>query len=51
AAGVRSILMLTGVTSREDAERAAALGGSARPTRVARDADDLARILAEMRAV
>jgi len=51
AARVQSILMLTGVTSLEDAERTAALGGSARPTRVARDADDLARILAEMRAV
>jgi 4-nitrophenyl phosphatase len=49
-AGVRSILMLTGVTSSDDAERAAALGGSARPTRVARDAEELARILAELRA-
>jgi ribonucleotide monophosphatase NagD (HAD superfamily) len=50
AAGVRSILMLTGVTSPDDAERAAALGGSTRPTRVARDAEELARILAELRA-
>ena len=50
AAGVRSILMLTGVTSADDAERAAALGGSARPTRIARDAEELARILAELRA-
>ena len=50
AAGVRSILMLTGVTSSDDAERAAALGGSTRPTRVARDAEELARILAELRA-
>jgi ribonucleotide monophosphatase NagD (HAD superfamily) len=50
AAGVRSILMLTGVTSSDDVERAAALGGSAGPTRVARDAEELARILAELRA-
>jgi hypothetical protein len=42
--------MLTGVTSFEDAERAAALGGSARPTRVARDAEELAQILSELRA-
>jgi ribonucleotide monophosphatase NagD (HAD superfamily) len=50
AAGVRSVLMLTGVTSSDDVERAAALGGSTRPTRVARDAEELARILAELRA-
>jgi NagD protein len=50
AAGVRSILMLTGVTSADDAERAAALGDSARPTRVARDAEELAQILVELRA-
>jgi ribonucleotide monophosphatase NagD (HAD superfamily) len=50
AAGVQSILMLTGVTSPDIAERAAALGGSAGPTRVARDAEELARILAELRA-
>ena len=50
AAGVRSVLMLTGVTSSDHAERAAALGGSTRPTRVARDAEELARILAELRA-
>ena len=50
AAGVRSILMLTGVTSSDDAERVAALGGSTRPTRVARDVEALARILAELRA-
>jgi hypothetical protein len=42
--------MLTGVTSSDDVERAAALGGSTRPTRVARDAEELARILAELRA-
>ena len=50
AAGVRSVLMLTGVTSREEADRAAAAGSVARPTRVARDAEDLAQILAELRA-
>ena len=50
AAGVRSILMLTGVTSLEDAERADALGGSAGPTRVARDAEELAQVLSELRA-
>jgi 4-nitrophenyl phosphatase len=50
AAGVRSVLMLTGVTSREEADRAVAAGEVALPTRVARNAEELARILAELRA-
>ena len=50
AAGVRSVLMLTGVTSRDEAVRAAAAGDVARPTRVAFDAEELAQILAELRA-
>ena len=50
AAGVRSVLMLTGVTSREEADRAVAAREVALPTRVARHAEELARILAELRA-
>jgi 4-nitrophenyl phosphatase len=44
AAGVRSILMLTGVTVSSEG-----LEGEQRPTHVARDAEQLAAILAELR--
>lgn len=47
AVGARSILMLTGVTSASDLERAAP---SARPTRVAHDAAELERALGELAA-
>jgi HAD superfamily hydrolase (TIGR01450 family) len=43
--GARSVLMLTGVTSRADLEAAP---GSARPTRVADDSADLQRVLDEL---
>ena len=45
AAGVRSILMLTGVTNEEEA---AALPTSLSATYVARDAEELSALLAEM---
>jgi HAD superfamily hydrolase (TIGR01450 family) len=45
AIGARSVLMLTGVTSRAALE---ALPARDRPTRVAKDADELARVLAEL---
>jgi 4-nitrophenyl phosphatase len=50
AAGVRSVLMLTGVTSEAEAARAATAGGAARPTCVARNAGELAELLGELRA-
>ncbi len=45
AVGARSILMLTGVSSRAEAE---ALAPELRPTAMAADADELARILREL---
>jgi len=45
AIGARSVLMLTGVSSRVDAE---ALPTGLRPTAVAADADELARVLDEL---
>ena len=50
AAGVRSVLMLTGVTSRREVESAASTGGVLLPTRIANDAAELAAHLAELRA-
>lgn len=47
AVGARTILMLTGVTTREMAE---ALPEDERPTRIAADAGELARVLDEMAA-
>jgi HAD superfamily hydrolase (TIGR01450 family) len=47
AVGARTVLMLTGVTTREMAD---ALGPADRPTRVATDADDLARVLEQLAA-
>jgi len=43
--GARTILMLTGVTSREEAD---ALSVDERPTRVAADAAELSRVLTEL---
>ncbi|HEX5590649.1 MAG TPA: HAD-IIA family hydrolase [Candidatus Limnocylindrales bacterium] len=45
AVGARSILLLTGVSSRADAE---ALPAGLRPTHIATNADDLRRLLAEV---
>ncbi len=45
AVGARTILMLTGVTSREEAD---ALSVDERPTRVAADAAELSRVLTEL---
>lgn len=47
AVGARTVLMLTGVTSRATAE---ALPPQERPTRIAADADELARALADLAA-
>jgi ribonucleotide monophosphatase NagD (HAD superfamily) len=47
AVGARTILMLTGVTSRETAE---ALTAVERPTRIAADAGELAEILEDLGA-
>ena len=47
AVGARTILMLTGVTTREMAD---ALPEAERPTRIAEDADALARVLDELAA-
>jgi 4-nitrophenyl phosphatase len=47
AAGCRSVLMLTGVATRADVD---ALGADERPTAVAADADELARVLATLDA-
>jgi glycerol 3-phosphatase-2 len=47
AVGARTILMLTGVTTREAAN---AMPPDQRPTRIAADADELAAILAELAA-
>jgi glycerol 3-phosphatase-2 len=47
AVGARTILMLTGITSRETAD---ALPPDERPTRIAADADELARVLGELAA-
>ena len=47
AVGARTVLMLTGVTTREMAE---ALPPAERPTRIAADADALAAVLAELAA-
>jgi glycerol-1-phosphatase len=45
AVGARTVLMLTGVTTREAAD---ALPGTERPTRIAEDAEALARVLHEL---
>ena len=45
--GCRSILMLTGVTTREMAD---ALPPAERPTLIAADADELAEVLAQLAA-
>ena len=45
AVGARTVLMLTGVTTREAAD---ALPPDERPTRVAADGDELRRILDEL---
>jgi len=50
AAGVRSILMLTGTTTSAEALEAQRSRSAPRPDRVARDAVELAAILAEFRA-
>jgi phosphoglycolate phosphatase-like HAD superfamily hydrolase len=47
AVGARTVLMLTGVTSREAAD---ALPESERPTRIAADADELSAVLDELGA-
>ena len=47
AFGARTVLMLTGVTSRETAD---ALPVNERPTKVAAHGEDLARVLAELAA-
>ena len=47
AVGARTVLILTGVTTREMAE---ALPESDRPTRIASDGEDLGRVLAELAA-
>lgn len=47
AVGARTVLMLTGVTSREAAD---ALPGAERPTRIAADADELSAALEELAA-
>ena len=48
AVGARTVLMLTGVTSRETAD---ALPPDERPTRIAADAAELALVLEELAAV
>ena len=48
AVGARTVLMLTGVTTREMAE---ALPPDARPTRIAEDGEDLGQILDELAAM
>ena len=47
ALGARSVLMLTGVTTRAEADAAAEAGGP-RPTAMAADADELAEVLASL---
>ena len=47
AVGARTVLMLTGVTTRETAD---ALSPAERPTRIAADADELLRVLGELAA-
>lgn len=47
AVGARTVLMLTGVTTRETAD---ALPAGERPTRIAADAEELARVLEELAA-
>ena len=47
AVGARTVLMLTGVTTREMAD---ALPPAERPTRIAEDGEDLATVLAELAA-
>lgn len=47
AVGARTVLMLTGVTTRETAD---ALPAASRPTRIAADAGELSRALAELAA-
>nr|MBA3627330.1 HAD-IA family hydrolase [Chloroflexota bacterium] len=50
AIGARSVLMLTGVTTRAQADAAMAAGVGARPTAIAADPDELAAVLERMAA-